>query len=134
MGRSLLVPLRSVDFTLKYEDTSSRSSCADTLFVDFTGWPREFLVLRSPDIRSGVIGAFVLETSVVSRRKNPSIALVSCTFAAMSWAQSVGIVSPRVFDFIFIIAARSSKSGGEISTMSPPSNLLRSRSSRRAIS
>ena len=84
MGRSLLVPLRSVDFTLKYEDTSSRSSCADTLFVDFTGWPREFLVLRSPDINSGVIGAPELDTSVVSLRRKPSMARVSCTFAAIN--------------------------------------------------
>ena len=67
MGRSLFGPLSTVDLTLKYEDTSSRSSCADTRLVGLGVCPSEFLVFNNPDIRSGVIGLFELGFTEMGR-------------------------------------------------------------------
>ena len=57
---------------------------------------------------------------MVRRRRNPSMARASMMLAAISWEQSLGTTSPSITALMFIIAARSSKSGWEMSTISPP--------------
>lgn len=65
---------------------------------------------------------------------NPSIFLAASIFAAIAWAISMGSSKPLSWALIKVIAVRSSKSGGEISTISPASNLLLNLSSSFSIS